>query len=407
MRFAHLPTSLPAKILLIDDSAIEFAVLRRVLAKGTGWTVEWASSGEAGLQRLRAMPDQWDLVLLDLLMPGMDGIEVMTNMSSDRDLAQLPVIVLTASDDDADQVRALEAGADDYLRKPVVPEIARARVRSVLEMARHRNDLEGLARERAAQLAHADRLVSLGTLAAGMAHEINNPLTFLSGNLQMLEKFSPVLREELQSLPGWNPSRRVREVLDEFPSIAGEMRSGIQRIQKIVSSLKSFSRSGGGRRDPVDLSEVVRNSLVLCAHHLKGLVIQGDGLSYGVLVAGDAQELEQIVVNLLVNAADAIREGSRDEDVQHRIVIATWCQGARSCLSIQDDGPGIPPEVLDRLGTPFFTTKGPGKGTGLGLSISQGIARAHGGELRPQACDEGALFLLDLPRLPEPKGAMP
>lgn len=402
MRPTSLPLSSMAKILLVDDSAIEFAILRRILGDATLWELEWARSGLEGLERLRRDPSTVDLVILDLVMPGMDGFQVLEAMGADPLLSHLPVIVLTSSSDRSDQVRALTSGAEEYLLKPLEPDIARVRVRSVLELARHRFDLERLARERAAQLAHSDRLVSLGQLAAGMAHEINNPLAWISGSLQTLERFAPVLREELSRIPGWTPSDRLQRLLDEFPAIAEDMKGGVRRVSRIVDGLKTYSRSGSGSRARVDLAEVVHDAQVLCGHMLKGIDVDLQVPPEPVRVVVVAQEIEQVVVNLLANAAYAVGEASHPEGDPARIAICVCGREGRACLSVRDNGPGIPEAILSRLGTPFLTTKPPGKGTGLGLSISQGIARAHGGELRAMPCDSGAFFLLELPLAPAP-----
>lgn len=398
MKRPLLPSSWVARILLVDDSAIQFAAARRILGNGTHWQLDWSRSGEEALQRLKAAPQEFDLVLLDLNMPGISGFQVLEDMGKDPSLAHLPVIVLTASSDRSDEVRALSSGADEFLLKPLVPEIARIRVRSVLELSRHRLDLERVVQDRVAQMAHSDRLTSLGQLAAGMAHEINNPLTWISGNLQTLERSAAILQEELQQIPGWTPSPRLGSVLREFPGVAEEMRGGVRRVARIVDGLKSFSRSGTGHRERVDLHEIVQSTLVLCDHFLKGIELEIQGPSGDVFVQVEVHEMEQVLVNLLTNAAYSVRQVDRSVDGSVPSVGIGVCHGeGRAFLSVRDNGTGIPPEVLARLGSPFFTTKPRGEGTGLGLSISQGIAKAHGGELRPIPCEEGAFFLLDLP----------
>lgn len=398
MKRPLLPSSWVARILLVDDSAIEFAVVRRILGNGTHWQLEWSRSGEDALARLRSSPQEFDLVMLDLNMPGMDGFQVLESMGKDPELVHLPVIVLTASSERGDQVKALTAGADEYLMKPLVPEIARIRVRSVLELSRHRRDLERVVQDRVAQMAHSDRLTSLGQLAAGMAHEINNPLTWISGNLQTLERSAAILQEELQQIPGWTPSPRLGSVLREFPNVAEEMRGGVRRVARIVDGLKSFSRSGTGNRERADLHAIVQSTLVLCEHFLKGIELEIQGTSGDVFVQVEIHEVEQVLVNLLTNAAYAVRQVDRSADGSAPSIGIGVCHGeGRAFLSVRDNGTGIPPEVLARLGSPFFTTKPRGEGTGLGLSISQGIAKAHGGELRSIPCEEGAFFLLDLP----------
>lgn len=398
MKRPLLPSSWVARILLIDDSAIEFAVVRRILGNGTHWQLEWSRSGEDALARLRDAPQDFDLVMLDLNMSGMDGFQVLEAMGADPELVHLPVIVLTASVDRSDQVRALSSGADEYLLKPLVPEIARVRVRSVLELSRHRRDLERVVQDRVVQMAHADRLVSLGQLAAGMAHEINNPLTWISGNIQTLERIAPVLREELSKVPDWTPSERLSTVLREFPGIAEEMRGGVHRVARIVDGLKSFSRSGTGMRRRIDLHSIVDTTRVLCEHFLQGIDLEIQGPAGEIFVEVEAPEIEQVLVNLLTNAAYAVRHVARGPSDPPPWIGVGICHGeGRAFLSVRDNGAGIPAEVMARLGSPFFTTKPTGEGTGLGISISQGIARAHGGELRPIPCESGAFLLLDLP----------
>lgn len=398
MKRPLLPSSWVARILLVDDSAIVFAVVRRILGNGTHWQLEWSRSGEEALARLRAAPQEFDLVMLDLNMPGIGGFQVLEEMGQDPSLIQLPVIVLTGSSNRGDEVRALSSGADEFLLKPLNPEIARIRVRSVLELSRHRRDLERLVQDRVAQMAHSDRLISMGQLAAGMAHEINNPLTWISGNLQTLERSAAILQEELERIPEWSPSPRLERVLREFPTVAEEMRGGVHRVARIVSGLKSFSRSGTGVRERMDLHAIVHSTLVLCEHFLKGVELDIEGPSGEVFVQVETHEMEQVLVNLLTNAAYAVRQVERGPgDGAPRISIGICHGEGRAFLSVRDNGTGIPPEVLSRLGSPFFTTKPRAEGTGLGISIAQGIAKAHGGELRPIPCEVGAFFLLDLP----------
>ena len=408
MKRPLLPSSWVARILLVDDSAIQFAVVRRILGNGTHWQLEWARSGEDALERLRAAPQEFDLVMLDLNMPGMSGFQVLEEMGQEPSLVHLPVIVLTASSNRGDEVRALSSGADEFLLKPLVPEIARIRVRSVLDLARHRKDLERLVQDRVAQTAHSDRLISLGQLAAGMAHEINNPLTWISGNLQTLERIAVLLQEELEQIPSWTPSTKLSRILQEFPTIAEEMRGGVHRVARIVDGLKSFSRTGTGVRERKDLHAIVQSTLILCDHFLKGIDLDIQGPSGEVFVQVESHELEQVLVNLLTNAAYAVRQVERGPEGDAPSIGIGICHSeGRAFLSVRDNGIGIPPEVLSRLGSPFFTTKPRGEGTGLGMSISQGIAKAHGGELRPIPCDEGAFFLLDLPLDNSPQEARP
>jgi len=386
-----------AEILLVDDSPLDHALIRGILRRNAGWKVFYAGSGEEGLLRLHAEPDRWDLLLLDLVMPGMGGFDLLERIASDSRFANLPVVIMTSSESSADRIRALELGADEFLLKPIQAEVARLRIQALLEMRQVDKDLQGLAENRAAQLAHTDRLVALGTLAAGMAHEINNPLTFLSGNLQNLEDLVPVLSADLANVPGWSPPRRLQTLLDSLPRMLVDMRGGVERVAAIVGRLRTFARSGNGRRQVVDAAMLVADARVICGHRLRGIDVVEEESGSIVEVKVEASEIVQVLVNLLSNAADALAEW-RTDSVQPCIAIHHGSEGGVLKISVHDNGPGLPQNVLDRLGTLFFTTKPPGKGTGLGISISQAIVAAHGGKFEfSNHPSGGAEFRISLP----------
>ena len=248
------------------------------------------------------------------------------------------------------------------------------------------------ARRAERQLLQAQRLEALGTLAAGIAHEVNNPLAFVRGNMGTLERLAKELsRSEVREhLP-----EGVREEAAESLDVVDEVRDGLDRISRLIAELKRFSRSDDRpERQALCLSEVAERAAAMAEVGLTTGRIQRRFRSVPHVYASESQ-LVQIVLNLLVNAIQA-SEGSSLIDLE-----VAPARGGVS-VRVHDRGPGIPDEVLPRLFDPFFTTKAPGEGTGLGLSLSFDLARQHGGTLDGRNHpDGGACFELWLPTCAE------
>jgi PAS domain S-box-containing protein len=220
-----------------------------------------------------------------------------------------------------------------------------------------------------ARLSHTEKMASVGTLAAGVAHEINNPLSYVQAN-------ALTLAEEIDYWAGASPSARLRELAD----MVAEIREGVTRIKRIVGGLKTFSRTSEQRIEVVELKRVLEIASRLCMNELRHKarfaieVPDGDP----PFVDADESQLVQVAVNLLVNAGQAIEGGNAND---HRVTARAGRDVERVYLEIEDTGAGMSPEVLEEAFTPFFTTKPQGVGTGLGLSICHGIVHAFGGEL--------------------------
>jgi PAS domain S-box-containing protein len=242
-------------------------------------------------------------------------------------------------------------------------------------------------RELQARLALADRMASLGTLAAGVAHEINNPLSYVVGNLAFA-------REALSAGAATPPEglTQARQALDE----ANE---GAARVRQIVGDLRALSRTGEDRREPVDVGAAVRSALNVAAGVLRPCAGVQLDLAPVPPVLGDPARLGQVILNLLVNAGQAIGEGKPDRNT---ITVSTAIElDGRVRVEVADTGPGIPDDVRPRIFTPFFTTKPAGQGTGLGLAICQQTVAAMGGEMEVRSRPgEGAAFALLLPAAP-------
>ncbi|HEY6005541.1 MAG TPA: GAF domain-containing protein [Anaeromyxobacter sp.] len=236
-----------------------------------------------------------------------------------------------------------------------------------------------------AQLMQADRMASVGMLAAGVAHEINNPLSYLAAALDFMDG-------ELKRIGKAQPSRQMDELLEAL----AEARDGASRVKHVVRDLKTFSRAEEKRRSRVDLRAVIESSINIAFNEIKyrARLVKDYGKVPPVL-ANEAR-LGQVFLNLLINAAQAIPEGLADQN-EIRVITRTDDAG-RAVVEVRDSGSGIPAEILDRIFDPFFTTKPIGVGTGLGLSICHNIVSGLGGEISVESqVDRGSVFRVALP----------
>ncbi len=232
------------------------------------------------------------------------------------------------------------------------------------------------------RLARQQRLVTTGTLAAGVGHEINNPLTYTLANLSMAI-------EELEEIAGGSSSQRLREII----GLLGDARQGGERVKRIVRGLKSLAREET-ELQPIDVNMTVRSAVQMANHELRTQATVELELGESPLVMADESRLAQVLINLLVNAAQAF---VASDPSRNRIVVRTRVSDS-VVIEVSDNGPGIDPKVLPRIFDPFFTTKVVGVGTGLGLAISHGIITALGGDLICESTvGHGAMFRIRLP----------
>jgi PAS domain S-box-containing protein len=239
-----------------------------------------------------------------------------------------------------------------------------------------------------AQLIQTDRMVSMGTLAAGMAHEVNNPLAFVVANLY-------VMQEELARIKASSPS----PVPDGFEEALRDARVGAERIRLIVRDLKTFSRADEASQTLVDIRHVIETSIHMVRHELRAHAQLVTQLSRVPKVLANEARLGQVFVNLLLNAVQAIPEG---HSLTNEVGIATRADAqGRVLIEIRDTGVGVAPEARSRVFDPFFTTKPFGRGTGLGLSVCQNIITALGGAIDFESeVGKGTTFRVLLPAAP-------
>ncbi|HVU26821.1 MAG TPA: ATP-binding protein, partial [Verrucomicrobiae bacterium] len=359
-------------IVLVADDEPD---LRRFLCAElqSEYNIVEAADGLQALQKIEEYPP--NIVLLDLMMPEMDGLEVCRELRKRAATAALPVILLTARADEETKFEALEMGANDFLAKPFSSAELHVRIKNLIESHDYQRKLskqnEALTsaidqiKETEMQLVQSEKLASLGRLSAGIIHEINNPLNFTMTGLFALRNQGKLLAPEKRG---------------EFEAIVSDVEEGIKRVKNIVTDLRTFTHPGGGTGELVDVVEAVNASLRFLSGEWKDKVQIEKILPPGQNIWANRSKVIQVLVNLLQNSIDALSEKKFDEG--HPMI---WIEGrlenSRSQIIVRDNGPGIDSKLLDKIFDPFFTTKEVGKGMGLGLSICYRIVRAYGGEI--------------------------
>ena len=397
------------------------------------------------------------------MMPGIDGFETCQRLKANPKTKHIPIIFMTALADTVDKVKGLSLGAVDYITKPFQQAEALARIqihlklqnisatlekqnsrlqqeiaeRVTAELALQKltQELEQRVADRTKELSQAlqdlqkaqvkmiqaEKLSTLGQLVAGVAHEINNPVNFIHGNLEHAKHYISDLLELINlyqtQFPHSTPeiTKKAKEIDLEFlrldlPKIVSSMTAGTQRIQEIVQSFRNFSRHDEAEVKTVNIHDGLNSTLMMIDHRLKSKpgypniqVIK----EYGnlPLVECFAGKMNQVFMNILSNAIDALEElmGNTQSfacSLAPMIRIQTEVVGGdRIAIRIADNGPGISEAVQKRLFDPFFTTKPAGKGTGLGMSIShQIVVEKHGGSLYCiSSLGKGAEFIIEIP----------
>ena len=252
------------------------------------------------------------------------------------------------------------------------------------------------------QLIHSEKMASLGRLVAGVAHELNNPISFVYGNTVAMKRYAERITRYLAAVHGDMPrderealrgELRIDRLLDDLPSLIDGTVEGAERTRDIVDALKRFSATDRDERRAFDLVEVVERAVQWVAKAAAKEFEVSLNLPATLEVTGSPGQVQQVVMNLVQNAADAT-ENARER----RLEISGRSEEGQAVIEFRDSGPGIPAANLDKLFDPFFTTKPVGRGTGLGLAISYGIVERHGGKLTADNHPKGgALFCLRLP----------
>ncbi|MGG6269345.1 sensor histidine kinase [Leptolyngbya sp. AN03gr2] len=409
------------KILVVDDNPTNIQVLFGVLNE-IGYQVAIAKSGKAALQRIHIFHP--DIILLDVMMPGLDGFETCQRIKADPVTCEIPIIFMTALSDTVDKVKGLSLGAVDYITKPIQHEEVLARVQIHLRLSQTQKSLEQRTAELSQtveqlqqaqyQLVQNEKLSALGQLAAGLAHELNNPINFIAANLKPAQTYIQDLVTLLDCYGKHypEPHAEIEELLEELEidyvkedlsKLMGSMKLGSDRIYDLALSLRNFARLDDAVTT-IDIHEGLESTLLILQHRLKmslhcsAIEIVRD---YGQLhpVECYPSQLNQVFMNLLSNAIDALEENSTTNS-NPTITIRTFMSAPNwVTIAIADNGAGIPEAIRLKLFESFFTTKSIGKGTGLGLSIShQIITEKHHGKIDCYSTPgKGAEFVVQIP----------
>lgn len=438
-------------------------------APETGQTYELtlAEDGQMGIDTVsRALEAQapFSVAFIDMKMPGLNGAETARRIW-ELD-PEIKIVIVTAYSEHRPRDIVRLTGRDDifYLKKPFTPEeitqFAQAlthtwnleRKREILEGELQRanqqleamnQDLKQRVKEQAAMVIQSEKMAAVGILAAGVAHEINNPVAFVTANLDTLKQYgekldrfhrgldgietqlekldhpqAPALVDNLRTL---KEEGKTQVIMDDLGDLVTESLDGVRRVETIVKDLKNFSHLDDGQYKKADINEIIQTSLNMVHSQIKYTAQVDTQLEEIPPLPCYPQKLNQVFVNLLINAAQAIEAQGRIHITSRKVSAPELPESTRKILAEQhspnhprgvdtpfleiivaDTGHGIPPEDLPRLFDPFFTTKPVGSGTGLGLSIVYEIIKAHGGHINAaNGEDGGACFTLVLPMATE------
>ncbi len=368
------------RLLLVDDEDdFRQTLVKRFCKKGI--TPEEAENGEEALSLLKNK--RMDVVVLDVKMPGMDGIEVLHHIK--KKYPKTEVIFLTGHAATQDGVQGIKTGAFDYLSKPIEFEHLLGKIRQAYEKINREEEKlrEAEFREHMEeQMVTTERLASLGTLAAGVAHEINNPLAIINESAGWLKLI--INKEEMAQMP-----RR-----QDFEKALNKIETGVRRAKKITLQLLGFARKDDSVFAEVNLMELVQEAINLVHVEAvnKNIEIVQEIVHDESTVWSDPSKLRQVLINLLTNAIYAT-------NAKGKITTKLEAMDKQITLIIQDTGKGIPKENLNKIFEPFFSTKPPGEGTGLGLFVTRGIVEKLGGQIKVTSkLGYGTGFYITLPR---------
>lgn len=426
------------KILVVDDSRLNLNIALEYLEDFPGVTEIFLCNEP---EKVKSIIDKYniDILILDVIMPVLTGLDLLRMLRANRKYDDIPIIMLTSLDDPDNYAKCFQLGAFDYINKPINGLEFNVRLKVAMEAKNSSKSLKALVQvtqtqneelkeinakltEAKFQLVQSEKMAAIGQLAAGLAHEINNPMSYVNSNFEVLQEYclriSDFLHFFLDGLadPSLTDSTaihqavsevrdkfnilKIERILEDLVDILADSENGIQRVTKIVQSLRIFTRSAKDEEKATyPIMDLIRQVVLICHNEIKYVANVKINVPEDIILYCNGVQLAQVFVNILVNAAQAIKSQKRDK--MGIIKITASQVDNEVILTFEDDGPGIPEEYLPKVFEPFFTTKDIGQGTGLGLSISYDIiVNKHNGSIDVKSeFGKGSIFTVRLPLL--------
>ena len=405
------------KILAIDDEPINLEIVAAIF-NGLEYELQTAATGSDGLQMVYDLNP--NVVLLDIMLPDISGYDICREIRANNAYDATKFILVSGKAEIDERIDGYEAGADDYVTKPFLSAelLAKVNVFSKLSMSERNlvatvSNMQEEVQDKNDKLLQSDKLSSIGLLTTGIAHEINNPIGYISSNLHTLTEYFQVFQDLLATYakldqPGLSPTTAAMQKIlndirdiklkedyefidSDIANLLATSISGLQKIREISSGLKTFSHKSESYIEEIDLNCCIESVVKILSNELKYKCTLNK--HYGELkpLLCYPNQLSQVFMNILVNATHAIEE-------MGEIAISTRDVDGIVEVEITDTGSGIAKESLPALFEPFYTTKPVGIGTGLGLSISLGIIQKHGGTIDVVSeLGKGTTFTITLP----------
>ncbi|HAN09915.1 MAG TPA: hybrid sensor histidine kinase/response regulator [Clostridiales bacterium] len=418
------------KILVVDDTRLNLAFAESIIKK-SNLDVELILVGN-GMAALEAISkNEINIIILDIVMPGMTGIEVLKKIRSNQDNDNIRILMFTSINDKEILRECLENGATDYINKPIDEIEFISRIKVAIRECKYQNKIK----DTQFFIIQKEKLVAIGELAAGIAHEINNPVGYVQSNVQTLKKYVDIIRNlskeyeilindffvestiekiqrvlseeekeiitKLQNMDVQKERMKYDFIISDLDELFKESFDGLDRVTEIVQSLKNFARQDKiNLIKPEDITKIMDETLIIAKNESKYYVDIYKEYEENLPEVGCIRnQIVQVFLNIIINAIQAIKTQGKSE--KGNLYIKIYKDQDNIVCSIKDDGPGIGDSIKSNIFDPFFTTKDVGEGTGLGLSISYDlIVNKHKGEIILNTeLGKGTNFIIKIPIL--------